>query len=51
MKSEMKDKPTDGKAALEEFTRTMQTIFRVPKSSVEEGRKPAKPKRVRKPHA
>lgn len=32
----MKSKPIEGKPALEEFTRTMQALFRVPKSAVEE---------------
>jgi uncharacterized protein YggU (UPF0235/DUF167 family) len=31
----MKTKPVEGKAALEEFTRTMKALFRVPKSAVE----------------
>jgi hypothetical protein len=46
----MKSKPTEGKPALEEFTRTMKTLFRVPKSAVQESRKPAT-KKSRKPHA
>ena len=30
----MKAKPIEGKSALEEFTRTMKVLFRVPKSEV-----------------
>src|SRR5579863_10478105 len=33
----MKPKPVDGKPALEEFTRTMKALFRVPKSEVQYG--------------
>jgi hypothetical protein len=46
----MKTKPVDGKPALEEFTRTMKALFRVPKSEVEE--KPASRKKqpVKKPN-
>jgi hypothetical protein len=46
----MKSKPIEGKPALEEFTRTMKTLFRVPKAAVQETRKTAT-KKPRKPHA
>jgi hypothetical protein len=46
----MKVKPIEGKPALEEFTRTMKGLFRVPKSAVQESRKPVA-KKPRKPHA
>ena len=41
----MRAKPTGDKPALEEFTRTMKALFRVPKSAVQESR----PKPRRKP--
>jgi hypothetical protein len=47
----MQTKPVEGKPALEEFTRAMKALFRVPKSAVEESRKPFKPKRVQKAHS
>jgi hypothetical protein len=48
----MKTKPTDGKAALDAFTRTMKALFRVPKSAIqEESRKPIKPKQSHKHNA
>jgi hypothetical protein len=43
----MKSKPTEGKTALQEFTRTMKALFRVPKSEVQEHPK-TKPA-IRKP--
>lgn len=46
----VKAKPTEGKTALEEFTRTMKALFRVPKSAVqEEGPKRIQPKKPPKP--
>jgi len=45
----MKAKPTEGKTALQEFTRTMTALFRVPKSEVEDKPKPRK-KPAKKPN-
>jgi hypothetical protein len=50
MEEMTKTRPTEGKPALEEFTRTMKALFRVPKAVVQESRKPAT-KKTRKPHA
>jgi len=47
----MKAKPIEGKPALADFTRTMKALFRVPKSAVEEDRKPTRPKRTQKAHS
>jgi hypothetical protein len=47
----MKVKPTEGKPALDEFTRTMKALFRVPKSAVQETPKRTTKKKTRKPHA
>jgi hypothetical protein len=44
----MKAKPVEGKTALQEFTRTMQALFRVPKSEVEESQKQKPPKKQTK---
>lgn len=46
----MKSKPIEGKTALEEFTRTMKALFRVPKPAVQESRKTAT-KKPRKRHS
>ncbi len=45
----VKAKPTEGKTALQEFTRTMTALFRVPKSEVEDKPKPRK-KTPKKPN-
>jgi hypothetical protein len=47
----MKSKPIEGKPALEEFTRTMTDLFRVPKSAVQERPKTTKRPTARKSHA
>jgi hypothetical protein len=45
----MKAKPTEGKPTLDAFTRTMQALFRVPKSDVaEDSRKQKLPKKQAK---
>jgi hypothetical protein len=46
----MKTKPIEGKSALEEFTRMMKALFRVPKSAVQESRD-STTKKPRKPRA
>ena len=38
----MKAKAIEGKTALQEFTRTMKALFRVPKSEVQDKPKPRK---------
>jgi hypothetical protein len=45
----MKTKPIEGKTALQEFTRTMKALFRVPKSEVQENPKPKPRKKTPKP--
>jgi len=45
----MKSKPTEGKTALQEFTRTMKALFRVPKSEVQDKPKPKSGKKTPKP--
>ena len=45
----MKPKPTEGKTALAEFTRTMKALFHVPKSEVEDTPKPKTRKKTQKP--
>jgi hypothetical protein len=47
----MKSKPTEGKSALEEFTRTMKALFRVPKSEVQGNPKPKSRKKPKPQHA
>jgi hypothetical protein len=52
----MKAKPStttmeEGKVALDHFTRTMKALFRVPKSAVQDSRKPTARKKTSKPHA
>jgi hypothetical protein len=46
----MKSKPPEGKMALQEFTRTMTALFRVPKSEVEDKPKPRKKSAAKKPN-
>ena len=45
----MKPKPIEGKTALQEFTRTMKALFRVPKSEVQDNPKPKSSKKPPKP--
>jgi hypothetical protein len=46
----MKSKTLEGKQALDEFTRTMKALFRVPKSAVQEdSRKPTTRKKISRP--
>jgi hypothetical protein len=48
----MKSKTIEGKQALDEFTRTMKALFRVPKSAVQEdSRKPTARKKTPRPRS